>query len=201
MTIDRRTFLTAAAAAAAGLVAILVPRRWGRRGANGTSHVGGLDHGADRRTDSTATAPTRHPANHQRDASRRRSSTPGPTYRTRRATHVPHQRHLDLAQQLLDVLAPHNVVMTSFIVGDWLDANPTWAKKITDAGHELANHTYTHPSFLTLSRDAMLDEIVRCRDVLERLSGSPAEYFRPSGTDDGTAALPEVVLDVAGEAG
>ena len=91
--------------------------------------------------------------------------------------------------------------MTSFIVGDWLDANPTWAKKITDAGHELANHTYTHPSFLTLSRDAMLDEIVRCRDVLERLSGSPAAFFRPSGTDDGTAALPDVVLDVAGEAG
>ena len=91
--------------------------------------------------------------------------------------------------------------MTSFIVGNWLDANPTWAKKITDAGHELANHTYTHLSFLTLSRDAMLDEIVRCRDVLERLSGSPGEFFRPSGTDDGTAKLPDVVLDVAGEAG
>ena len=99
------------------------------------------------------------------------------------------------------MLTAHNVVMTSFIVGDWLDANPTWAKKITDAGHELANHTYTHPSFLTLSRDAMLDEIVRCRDVLERLSGSPGAFFRPSGTDDGTAALPDVVLDVAGEAG
>ena len=99
------------------------------------------------------------------------------------------------------MLTAHSVVMTSFIVGDWLDANPTWAKKITDAGHELANHTYTHPSFLTLSRDAMLDEIVRCRDVLERLSGSPTKFFRPSGTDDGTAALPDVVLDVAGEAG
>ena len=47
----------------------------------------------------------------------------------------------------------------------------------------------------------MLDEIVRCRDMLERLSGSPAAFFRPSGTDDGTAALPDVVLDVAGEAG
>jgi peptidoglycan/xylan/chitin deacetylase (PgdA/CDA1 family) len=52
-----------------------------------------------------------------------------------------------------------------------------------------------------LSRDAMLDEIVQCRDVLERLSGSPTAFFRPSGTDDGTTALPDVVLDVAGEAG
>ena len=90
--------------------------------------------------------------------------------------------------------------MTSFIVGDWLDANPTWAKKITDAGHELANHTYTHPSFLTLSREAMLDEIVRCRDLLERLSGL-GRCFRPSGNRRRHRPPPEAVLDVAGEAG
>jgi peptidoglycan/xylan/chitin deacetylase (PgdA/CDA1 family) len=125
----------------------------------------------------------------------------GPKDRDRVALTFHTNGSLDLAQQLLDVLSAHSVVMTSFVVGEWLNANPTWADKITNAGHELANHTYTHPSFLTLSRDAMLDEIVRCRDVLERLSGSPTKFFRPSGTDDGTAALPDVVLDVAGEAG
>ena len=54
---------------------------------------------------------------------------------------------LGLAQQLLDVLAAHDAHITSFIVGSWLAANPDWAKKLTDAGHELANHTYTHPTF------------------------------------------------------
>ena len=34
----------------------------------------------------------------------------------------------------------------------------------------------------------MLDEIVRCRDVLVRLTGGPGAYFRPSGTDDGTVS-------------
>jgi peptidoglycan/xylan/chitin deacetylase (PgdA/CDA1 family) len=106
-----------------------------------------------------------------------------------------------LVQQLLDTLSARHVVVTTFIVGDWLDANPTFAKKIVDGGHELANHTYTHPSFLSLSQDAMRDEIVRCRDVITRLTGEPPTFFRPSGTDDGTAAPPQAVLDVAGAAG
>ena len=108
---------------------------------------------------------------------------------------------LGLAQQLLDVLAAHKTVVTSFVVGNWLDANPTWGKKLVDAGHEIANHTYTHPSFLTLSRPAMVDEVVRCRDTLVRLTGTPGTLFRPSGTDDGTAAPPQMVQDVAGEVG
>lgn len=108
---------------------------------------------------------------------------------------------LTLASQLLDVLAQHDTVITAFVVGSWLDANPTWGRKLVDAGHEVANHTYTHPSFLSLSRDAMLDEIVRCRDVLSRDAGTPGMFFRPSGTDDGTVAPPDVVLAVAAEAG
>jgi peptidoglycan/xylan/chitin deacetylase (PgdA/CDA1 family) len=82
-----------------------------------------------------------------------------------------------------------------------LDQHPEWAAQLSDAGHELANHTYSHPSFLTLPPDAMRDEIVRCRDVLVRLSGSPGAFFRPSGTDNGIDPPPGVALEIAGEAG
>jgi peptidoglycan/xylan/chitin deacetylase (PgdA/CDA1 family) len=108
---------------------------------------------------------------------------------------------LSLAGRLLDTLAARQVRMTSFVVGRWLDDNPTWARRIADAGHELANHTYTHPTFSALSRDAMLGEIVRCRDVLARLTGAAGRCFRPSGTADGTADPGPVVVDVAREAG
>jgi peptidoglycan/xylan/chitin deacetylase (PgdA/CDA1 family) len=183
--IDRRTFLTAATAAATGLVAIACS-----------------DGGNNAQANGTASTTTRRATTGSSRATRAATFVDtGPKNRDRVALTFHTNGSLDLAQQLLDVLSAHNVVMTSFVVGDWLDANPTWAGKITNAGHELANHTYTHPSFLTLSREAMLDEIVRCRDVLERLSGSPTRLFRPSGTDDGTAALPDAVLDVAGEAG
>ena len=99
------------------------------------------------------------------------------------------------------MLADRRVHVTTFIVGNWLDANPDMAARIADGGHEFANHTYTHPTFGDLSRDAMLDEIVRCRDVLTRLTGEPGAYFRPSGTDDGTTSPGEQVLMVAAEAG
>jgi peptidoglycan/xylan/chitin deacetylase (PgdA/CDA1 family) len=75
------------------------------------------------------------------------------------------------------------------------------AKRIADGGHEFANHTYTHPSFLQLSRDAQLGEVIGCRDVLVRLTGGPGVAFRPSGTDDGTVSPGDQVLSVAGEAG
>jgi peptidoglycan/xylan/chitin deacetylase (PgdA/CDA1 family) len=124
-----------------------------------------------------------------------------PTDRARVALTFHTDGALDLAAALLDVLAARDVAMTAFVVGQWLDANPSWGKRLVDAGHEVANHTYSHPSFLSLSPDAMLDEVVRCRDVLARDAGTPGTLFRPSGTDDGTVAPPGAVLQVAADAG
>jgi peptidoglycan/xylan/chitin deacetylase (PgdA/CDA1 family) len=125
----------------------------------------------------------------------------GPTTKPRVALTFHTNGDLGLADQLLDVLDARHVKMTPFIVGNWLEANPDMAKRIADGGHEFANHTYTHPSFLQLSRDAQLDEVVRCRDVLARLTGGPGAAFRPSGTDDGTVSPGDQVLSVAAEAG
>lgn len=105
-----------------------------------------------------------------------------------------------IAQRLLDGLAGRAQI-TCFIVGSWLDANPTWARKLLDAGHELANHTYTHPTFASLSRAAMASEITRCRDLLVKLTGNGGRFFRPSGTDDGLAPPAASILAEAGAAG
>ena len=107
---------------------------------------------------------------------------------------------LRIAQRLLDGLAGRAQI-TCFIVGAWLEANPTWARKLLDAGHELANHTYTHPTFSTLSPAAMATEITRCRDLLVKLTGNGGRYFRPSGTDDGLAKPSAAILQAAGAAG
>ncbi len=108
---------------------------------------------------------------------------------------------LGLAAQILDTLANRKVVMTAFIVGEWLDANPTWGKRIQDGGHELANHTYTHPTFESLAPAAMASEITRCRDTLARLTGNGGSLFRPSGTANGTTTPSAAVLTAAGQAG
>jgi len=180
--LDRRTFL---AAAAASVVALSC-------GGDGEGSTSG----------STTTSATGAPAASTTPApTRARFVDTGPRTHDRVALTFHTDGDLGLAQQLLDELAKRKTVITSFLVGSWLDANPAWAKKLLEAGHELANHTYSHPAFLSLSPDAMRDEIARCRDVIVRLTGYPGVFFRPSGTDDGTSTPPADVLDASAAVG
>lgn len=105
---------------------------------------------------------------------------------------------LALVRQLLAALKDNGAVATCFIVGNWLEANPSIGRLIKDGGHEWGNHTYDHPDpFATLDADAMLSEITRCRDVLTQVLGSPGRWFRPSATDHAN----EAILAAAGKAG
>jgi len=108
---------------------------------------------------------------------------------------------LTLAGELLNAVEQHRTPITAFVVGDWLAANPTWASRLLDAGAELANHTYRHLEFASLPSEEQLSEIVQCRDVLVRLTGSPGRYFRPSGTAEGKVSPPDSVLAITAEAG
>jgi peptidoglycan/xylan/chitin deacetylase (PgdA/CDA1 family) len=104
---------------------------------------------------------------------------------------------LGLATQLLDAAHTAGVELTIFAVGRWLDENPQMARRVLDGGHELANHTYTHPSLGAVGATTVADEIARCRDALTRHGGSPGRWFRPSGVEVPT----QLMLTEAGRAG
>lgn len=102
-----------------------------------------------------------------------------------------------LLDELLAVAAAHQAPITVFAVGQWLDASPGVARRILNAGHELANHTYTHPSLGQLTADRVGVEITKGRDALIRHAGSPGRWFRPSGVE-----VPgDTILEAAGTAG
>lgn len=94
-----------------------------------------------------------------------------------------------LATELLAAAEGAGAPVTVFAVGSWLEANPRLAGRILDAGHELGNHTYSHPVLPRLGKAAAYDEIVRCADVLRKLTGSPGRWFRPSGTPHATPLI------------
>jgi peptidoglycan/xylan/chitin deacetylase (PgdA/CDA1 family) len=102
---------------------------------------------------------------------------------------------------LLDLLRAERVPITAFMVGNWLEANPNLGARFVADGHEIANHTYTHLTFASLDHPTMTSEVDRCRDVIQRLTGSGGRFFRPSGTANGTDTPAEAVLDVARAAG
>jgi peptidoglycan/xylan/chitin deacetylase (PgdA/CDA1 family) len=102
-----------------------------------------------------------------------------------------------LAVSVLDTLTRAGAQATVLVVGTWLAANPRLAGRILDGGHELGNHTWTHPVLDDLGATAARVEIERCRDLLDRLTGSPGAHVRQSG---GAHATP-LVLRLAGAAG
>ncbi|MCA1845331.1 MAG: polysaccharide deacetylase family protein [Actinobacteria bacterium] len=102
-----------------------------------------------------------------------------------------------LLHDLLAVAGRVAVPITVFAVGSWLDEHPDVAGTILGAGHELANHTYTHPALGQATATVVADEIVRCRDALARHAGSPGAWFRPSGLEVPSA----LILAEAGRAG
>ncbi|GAC1326762.1 MAG: polysaccharide deacetylase family protein [Mycobacteriales bacterium] len=102
-----------------------------------------------------------------------------------------------LATALLSEAERGGAKLTVLAVGSWLADNPQLARRILDGGHELGNHTFTHPSLGQLPEAAVAKEVAGCADVLTRLTGSKGAYFRPSGIDRATPLM----LAVAGAAG
>ena len=88
--------------------------------------------------------------------------------------------------------------ITVFAVGRWLEQYPDMSHRILDAGHELENHTYTHPPLGGASAATVAREVVGCRNVLAAQTGNGGRYFRPSGIE---SAYPEVIMAQAGAAG
>lgn len=85
----------------------------------------------------------------------------------------------------LDLFAKLGVPATYFCVGSELEASAEARDRILAAhraGHEIANHTHTHPyGFTALSSDAMARELDRCGRVIEDLTGvAPVGFRAPS---------------------
>jgi peptidoglycan/xylan/chitin deacetylase (PgdA/CDA1 family) len=105
---------------------------------------------------------------------------------------------LGLLHDLLAAAGRLRVPVTIFAVGSWLDQHPEVAGAILGGGHELANHTYTHPSLGSVSQAVVTQEITRCRDVLLHQTSTNGRWFRPSGIESQPSAM---ILAEAGKAG
>jgi peptidoglycan/xylan/chitin deacetylase (PgdA/CDA1 family) len=80
---------------------------------------------------------------------------------------------------LLDALAELGAPATFFVLGQHVDAHPELARRIAREGHEVGNHTYTHPYLpLWRSRDVAC-ELVAADAAIERATGTVPTIARP----------------------
>ncbi|MDO4731506.1 MAG: polysaccharide deacetylase family protein [Clostridia bacterium] len=81
--------------------------------------------------------------------------------------------------ELIDILDKYNVKTTFFVVGDWVDKYPESVKAIYDAGHEVCNHSDSHPHLTEKSQEQIRQEISKCNDKIEKITGVKPILFRP----------------------
>ena len=80
---------------------------------------------------------------------------------------------------LLAVLDKHGVKATFFLAGYWIEEYPDHVRMIASKGHEIGNHTYSHPHLNSLDIESIKKELNRCSDMIENLTGTRPTLFRP----------------------
>jgi len=86
---------------------------------------------------------------------------------------------------ILDLLDKYNVKGTFFIMGGWVNYTPENKEKllkIHEGGHEVANHSYIHPSFTKIGEERIKEELEKTDKIIEETIGVKTKLFRfPSG--------------------
>jgi len=80
---------------------------------------------------------------------------------------------------ILDLLKYYQVPATFFVVGENATAQPELIEREIREGHEIENHTYTHPDLSRESDYKTEEEILKTGQLLKRMGGIKAHFFRP----------------------
>ncbi len=80
--------------------------------------------------------------------------------------------------QILDILAQYHAPATFFQCGANVARLPQIARAVAAAGHEIGNHTYTHPYLFLRSPAAIERELRRAQQAIEIHTGTRPVWFR-----------------------
>lgn len=90
-------------------------------------------------------------------------------------------------KEILNILDKYKIKGTFFIVGDWASKYPDMLKEISDRGHEIGNHSNTHPNMTRLSKDKILEDVNINDAKIRNITGNSTKLFRcPEGSYNNT---------------
>lgn len=84
----------------------------------------------------------------------------------------------DDTETLISILKEYDVPATFFVVGNWVDKYPESVKALADAGHQVQNHSNTHPYFTKISTEQVKNEILACNEKIESVTGVKPTLIR-----------------------
>ena len=87
--------------------------------------------------------------------------------------------HKTNTPQLLDILKQRGIRATFFVVGQNATEYPDILKRIVAEGHELANHSYTHPVLASMSQSAVHEQLDKTHQAVLKATGVSMKLLRP----------------------
>jgi peptidoglycan-N-acetylglucosamine deacetylase len=85
--------------------------------------------------------------------------------------------------QILDIFSKAKGKATFFMIGEQMTNHPEVVKHVADQGHEIGNHTFTHPKLSQLSVEDCREEIDQTEKLIEEMTGQRPVVFRPPYLD------------------
>jgi peptidoglycan/xylan/chitin deacetylase (PgdA/CDA1 family) len=82
-------------------------------------------------------------------------------------------------ERVLDVLAEHEICGAFFMIGGHVERFPRTARRIVAEGHEIGNHSYSHPIYLYRSARETRRQLERTQDIIAATTGASPKLARP----------------------
>jgi peptidoglycan/xylan/chitin deacetylase (PgdA/CDA1 family) len=79
---------------------------------------------------------------------------------------------------ILGILRHHEIKAIFFAVGSMIERGGRVLEQVQADGHQIGNHSYSHPDFTTLTDEQMAAEILRTEDAIAKYA-MPQKIFRP----------------------
>ena len=87
--------------------------------------------------------------------------------------------HYKYTAEILDILKEYGAKATFFVVGELAERYPELILRELAEGHEVGNHTWSHPKMAKLTNDQLKNEILHTERLLNEIADYRPKLFRP----------------------
>src|SRR5882672_4441401 len=84
-----------------------------------------------------------------------------------------------LTPKLLDLLAARHIKATFFVIGENVAEHPEIVERAAREGHEIGNHSWSHPNFGKMSQESVRSQLRRTDDAIKNATGKRPTLMRP----------------------
>ncbi len=87
--------------------------------------------------------------------------------------------HPKYTAELLDGLKERGVHATFFVTGEHAEQYPELIKRMSDEGHLIGNHTYSHIQLGKNNHEKFKEELIKTNEIISDITGRDVTFVRP----------------------